>query len=294
MQDVQGKCAFITGGASGIGLGMARAFAEAGMQVAIADIQSDALDGALDILRHSTNAVHGVVLDVTDRPAMARAADEVEEVFGKVHVLCNNAGVANRGWLDRASYDDWDWVLGVNLGGVINGVHSFVPRIKAHGEGGHVINTASMAGLAASVGNGVYCTSKFAVVGLSEGLRQELAPHKIGVSVLCPGSVATNFNTNSRNRPARFATPGMQLNDEQLALMQRAFEAGSDPLEIGRLCVQAIKDDRAYILPHSEFKEGQRKRMEAILADFSDAPPDAARVEANKYRREAFDRLLSE
>ena len=184
MDDLTGKCAFVTGGASGIGFGMAEALAGAGMKVVIADIEANALEQAAAKLKSSGAAVHAIQLDVTDRAAMESAAADAEEAFGAVDVVCNNAGVCWRGFMTDASYDDWDWVLGVNLGGVVNGIRTFVPRLIARGEGGHVVNTASMAGLMASPGNSVYCTSKFAVVGLSEGLRKELAPKGIGVTVL--------------------------------------------------------------------------------------------------------------
>src|SRR5690606_18639668 len=155
-----------------------------------------------------SNAVHAIRLDVTDRAAYAAAADEVTRVFGNLHVLCNNAGVASHGFVQNATYDDWDWTLGVNIGGVVNGIRTFLPRMIDHGEEGHIVTASSMAGLGAAPGNVVYSTSKFAVVGLSEGLRKELADQNIGVTVLCPAAVKTNFNRNARNRPAKFAEEG--------------------------------------------------------------------------------------
>jgi len=153
MRDVAGKTAFITGGGSGVGFGMAKAFTAAGMNVVIADLRQDHLDEAMRGL--SSAQAHPIRVDVTDRAAMAAAADETERVFGKVHVLCNNAGINLFNDIGEASYDDWDWILGVNLGGVVNGIQSFVPRIKAHGEGGHVVNTASMAAFIASARAGI-------------------------------------------------------------------------------------------------------------------------------------------
>ena len=174
MKTVTGKVAFITGGGSGIGLGMARAFHAAGMKVVIADLDQQHLDAAMAHFRAQPHTVHAIKLDVTDREAMARAADEAERVFGKVHVLCNNAGVGVFGSLLEASYDDWDWALSVNLGGAINGVQTFLPRMLAHGEGGHIVTTSSMSGLLACIG-GIYITTKYALVGYMETLRLELA-----------------------------------------------------------------------------------------------------------------------
>ena len=202
MRDVTGKVAFITGGASGMGLAMARSFAAAGMKVAIADIEQDALDRVKAEFDASNAEVITLQVDVTDRAAMEAAADATEAAFDKVHVLVNNAGVAVGGSLDQMSYEDWDWVMGVNLDGVVNGLQAFVQRIKAHGEGGHVVNTASLAGHFAIPGLGVYTATKYAVVGISETLRADLKQHDIGVSVLCPGVVNTNIFDSGRNRPS--------------------------------------------------------------------------------------------
>jgi NAD(P)-dependent dehydrogenase (short-subunit alcohol dehydrogenase family) len=202
MKHVEGV-AFITGGASGIGFGMAQVFLKSGMKVIIADVLQERLDEAARILAASTNRdYHFIKVDVTDRKAMAAAAAEAERVFGKVHVLCNNAGVYGNLPIESATYDDWDWVLGTNLGGVINGLVSFLPKIIAHGEGGHIVNTSSMAGLIPlpSAG-GLYATSKFAVRGLTDSLRLALGSHNIGVSVLCPGMTRTKILEAEQHRP---------------------------------------------------------------------------------------------
>jgi NADP-dependent 3-hydroxy acid dehydrogenase YdfG len=291
MDKLRGKTAFITGGASGIGFGMAQAFVAEGMQVVIADIEEAALARAKAELARTSNAVLALGLDVTDRDAFARAAEEVSQSFGNVHVLCNNAGVAARGFIADASYDDWDWTLGVNIGGVINGLRTFLPGMIEHGEGGHVVNTASMAGLTVSPGNVVYSTSKFAVVGLSEGLKKELAPKGIGVTVLCPAAVHTNFGRNERNRPAHLAESGTELGEDFYALLEESFEGGMAPRELGDLVVKAIHDDQLYVIPHSEHRDAYVQKVEQILSSWSAAPPDAKRLAGNKKRQEAFSRL---
>ena len=197
--EVEGRTAFVTGGASGIGLGMTKAFLAAGMNVVVADLRRDHIEAALAELE-GTN-VHALELDVTDREGFARAADEAERTFGSVHVLCNNAGMGILGPVTVARYDDWDWGLGVLLGGVVNGIQTFLPRLLAHGEGGHIVNTSSMAGVLPIPGAAIYITAKAALIGLSEALRSELAPEGIGVSAFCPGPVQTNIREGRRTRP---------------------------------------------------------------------------------------------
>lgn len=282
MKDVAGKVAFITGGASGMGLGMARAFSAAGMKVVIADVRRDHLEQAISRFRGSQAQVHPIQVDVADRDAMARAADETERVFGKVHLLCNNAGVGIFGSLLEATYDDWDWGLGVNLGGVINGVQTFLPRIRSHGEGGHILTTASMSGLLGGVA-GIYATAKYAVVGFMECLRPELEPLGIGTSVFCPGLVNTSIFEAEKLRPARFANTRYQAPAEGHAEFMRTkiLPTGMDPLEAGERVLQGIRRNDLYILTHPEYETGLRERFEAILASFPvEGPPPAARVAA--------------
>ncbi len=204
MHQLAGKTAFVTGGASGIGLALGRAFAEAGMQVMLADIEIPALDRALDSLRGFGSRVRGIPCDVADAETVERAANAAIAAFGKVHVVCNNAGVAGGGGIDHISADDWRWVIDVNLMGVVHGIRSFLPLIRAHGEGGHIVNTASMAGMNAGLGFSPYTATKFAVVAISEGLAARLKPLGIGVSVLCPSYVRTRIGASSRNRPPRY------------------------------------------------------------------------------------------
>src|SRR5271163_1208805 len=204
MRDLVGKTAFVTGGASGIGFALGRAFAEAGMQVMLADIETNALAVAVESLRRLGLGVRGVGCDVTDPSSVERAAEASYEAFGNVHVVCNNAGVAGGGGIDDISLDTWRWVLDVNLMGVLHGVRTFLPHIRAHGEGGHIVNTASMAGLNGGLGLSPYSASKFAVVNMTEGLAKQVAPLGIGVTVICPGFVRTRIPESARNRPERY------------------------------------------------------------------------------------------
>ena len=285
MREVAGMTAFITGGGSGVGFGMAKAFCGAGMNVVIADVRQDHLDQAMGSLKGMK--VHALRLDVTDRGAMARAADETEKVFGKVHIVCNNAGVNLFNDIGEASYDDWDWILGVNLGGVVNGVRTFVPRIKAHGEGGHVVNTASMAAFIASGRAGIYCTAKFAVRGMSEALRASLLPHRIGVSVLCPGLVKSSIYESEQIRPAHLSAQATRTDPEFLAQLAQVHEVGMDPQEVGQKVLRAIRRNDFYIFSHPEFKEELRGIFDEALQALPDEPAPAQRLAFEEGRRAA-------
>lgn len=283
MKDVTGKVAFITGGASGVGFGMAKVFSAAGMKVVIADIRQDHIDTAM---KHLAGAqVHPIRLDVTDRTAMMRAADEVEGVFGKVHVVCNNAGINLFNDIGSATYDDWDWIMGVNLGGVINGVQTFVPRIKAHGEGGHVVNTASMASFIVGAGAGIYTASKFAVRGVTEALRWSLLPHGIGVSVLCPGLVKSAIFESEKIRPPHLSVHATATSPEFLSRLEQIHQLGMEPEEIGEKVLRAVRRNDFYIFPNPEF----RQELQAVFAEALAALPDetvpAARLAFEDSRR---------
>lgn len=283
MQQLAGKNAFITGGASGIGLAMAQAFLREGMNVAIVDVDPEALAVAEQQLKGSNAKVVALQLDVTDRSQYQTVADQAEAALGPIHVLCNNAGVYRGGNLDAVTYEDWDWVMGVNVGGVINGIQTLVNRIKVHGEGGHIVNTASMAGVTTSPGLGVYNTSKFAVVGLSEALRLDLQPHNIGVSVLCPGMVRTRILESERTRPETFDVDAEDANEAAQAhseVMQMAMNAGIEPAEVADLVVQGIKQNQLYLFPHPELGDAARERMQAISASFGE--PDPQRMQAQQ------------
>jgi NADP-dependent 3-hydroxy acid dehydrogenase YdfG len=285
MREVAGLTAFITGGGSGVGFGMAKAFCGAGMSVVIADVRQDHLDQAMRSLKGMK--VHAVQLDVTDRAAMARAADETEKVFGKVHIVCNNAGVNLFNDIGEASYDDWDWILGVNLGGVVNGVRTFVPRIKAHGEGGHIVNTASMAAFIASARAGIYSTAKFAVRGMSEALRGSLLPHRIGVSVLCPGLVKSSIYESEKIRPAHLSAQATRTDPEFLTRLAQVHEVGMDPEEVGQKVLRAIRRNDFYIFSHPEFKEELRGIFDEALRALPEEPAPPQRLAFEDERRAA-------
>jgi len=275
MKDLAGKAAFVTGGASGIGLGMARAFAREGMKIAIADIREDHLSearAAMDEAGLGNSAIY-LRLDVTDRAAYAQAADEAEAAFGKLHVLCNNAGIGMLKPIGKATTRDWDWAVDVNLNSVFNGVHEILPRIRAHGEGGHIVNTASMAGILQYSSAGIYVATKFAVVGFSEALRAELAPERIGVSAFCPGGVRTNIREYEKTRPERFVNegedapppgppPGFKFGEEDL---KRLGSLTATPDEAGRMVLDGIRANALYIFTAPEFRPGIEERFAAIL-----------------------------
>ncbi|MCZ6640271.1 MAG: SDR family NAD(P)-dependent oxidoreductase [Gammaproteobacteria bacterium] len=271
MKDLAGKVAFITGGASGLGLAMARSFSGAGMKVVVADIEQGALDNVAAEFAASNADVLTLRVDVTDRDAMEQAAVATEQAYGKVHVVCNNAGVAVGGSVDEMSFEDWDWVLGVNINGVINGVQTFTHRMAAHGEGGHFVNTASMAGHIAIRGLSVYNTSKFAVVGMSEVMRLDLAAKGIGVSVLCPGVVSTNIFDSGRNRPddltgekdtASMLLTNLEDSDEdQTARMATIMATALDPQVVGDMVLHAIQNDEFYIFTHPDIGQAMDERM---------------------------------
>lgn len=268
MKHVEGRVAFVTGGASGIGLGIAGAFAAAGMKVVIADLRQDHIDSARQVFQHNGQGaqIHAIRLDVTDRQAMAAAADEAEGVFGKVHVLVNNAGVGIQGPFKGITFADWDFGLAVNLGGVINGLQTFLPRIRAHGEGGHIVNTASLAALvpmpAAFV---VYGAAKAAVVNISESIRGELAQENIGVTLLCPGPVRSHIHEVSQNRPPQFAVGDAFRAAEQAGAGKVPFPSLMEPAEVGARVLQAVQEERLYVITHGEWEPMAVARHAAII-----------------------------
>lgn len=270
MEQIAGKVAFITGGASGLGLAMARAFTAAGMKVAIADIEDVALEAARVEFQDTNADVITLKVDVTDREAMQQAAKDTIAAFGKVHVLCNNAGVALNGNISDMTYKDWDWVMRVNLDGVVNGMVTFSHLIKSHGEGGHIVNTASMAGQIGVTGLSVYNTTKFAVVGMSESMRGDLEPFGIGTSVLCPGFVATDIYSSERNRPGILGGESASKFDlGQEDDMGVSGLPGLMPAQvIGDMVLHAIQNDVFYILSHGELKDAVTNRSQNLSDSF--------------------------
>jgi NAD(P)-dependent dehydrogenase (short-subunit alcohol dehydrogenase family) len=272
MKDLAGKTAFVTGAASGIGLGIASALAQAGVKVMLCDIEDAALSAALEKLRSTNADVDGVRADVSLKSELAAAAETTLAHYGKVHILVNNAGVGGGGpygmWSDAA----WDWTLGVNLRAVIWGIEIFGPLIERHGEGGHIVSTASIAGLVSS-GSVAYNVSKYGVVALSEGLRPELAPRGIGVSVLCPGFIRTQIVDSGRNLPERFAgkvnrPPATGPIAERVKAMRDRVAQGIDPLYVGELVREGIENDWPYIFTDTEFEPAIAARFAGLKAGF--------------------------
>jgi short-subunit dehydrogenase len=257
MQDVRDKVAVVTGGASGIGRAMAIAFRDAGMQVVIADVEETALAATAAEL-----GVTGIRVDVTKEADVAALAQAVQERFGTCHVLCNNAGVGGGGLLHELTMRDWKWVIDVNLWGVIHGLQSFLPMLLANPDGGHVVNTASMAGLSPLPGAAPYSASKYAVVGISETVREEFRDTKVGVSVLCPGFVKTNIFTSQRNRPQELRnekkkTAAREANADMIKLVN---ETAIDPAEVAGKVLHAVQADEFWIFTHPDLLEPYRKR----------------------------------
>jgi NAD(P)-dependent dehydrogenase (short-subunit alcohol dehydrogenase family) len=251
MTDVAGRTAFITGGANGIGLGIARAFAGAGAKVALVDLDAEALDRARAELS-ATTPTEVFQLDVRDREAYARVADAAEAALGPVSLLVNNAGVAGGAAAVKLTYELWDWGIGVNLQGVINGVQTFLPRMAERGGGGQIVNTASGAGLVEAGSGVLYHTAKFAVVGMTEALRPELAPLGIGCTVLCPGPVATDIIARThRLQPGRRepVAPASEREggDERIRRMTEWLARGVQPDDVGRMVLEAVRENRLYI-----------------------------------------------
>ena len=271
MEHLSAKVAVITGGASGIGFATARRLASRGVRLVLADIEESALDRAVAELSATGSAVEGVVCDVGDLKAVQHLADTAFEKMGAVHIVFHNAGVAVGGPIAEMQHGDWEWTLRVNLWGPIHGVEAFTQRMIAQGQGGHMLFTASFAGLVPNVGLGPYCVSKYGVVALAEVLRRELRAHDIGVSVLCPMRVATNIGHSERNRPDELggpeaSPPVLDQGEDNQNLAGRVLDVD----DVAAQVVAAIVANRLYILPHEESRTPIRRRFERIDQTFEE------------------------
>ena len=259
MESFRDRVAVVTGGGSGIGLALAEGFAREGARVVVADVEESAATAVVEGIRARGGEALALRVDVSDLGQVQALADRAFAHFGAVHVLCNNAGVALHGDLQDMTHRDWEWVLGVNLWGVIHGLEAFLPRMIAQGQPGHVVNTASMAGLIASQGLGVYNASKYAVEGISETLVKDLRPHGIGVSVLCPMGVSTRIRESARNRPSR-----LRNEDERSAAEVELIGKYLDPDTVAAMVLAAVRANRLYVITHDESLEPLRRRFQRL------------------------------
>ena len=298
MKDFAGRAAFVTGGANGVGIGIVRALLGEGAKVAIADIREDAIDRALASLRSEGfgREVMGVRLDVASRESFAEAADRVEAEFGPVSLVSNNAGINLFQTIEDSSYDDWDWALGVNLHGVINGVMTFAPRMKARAlsgevKGGHIVNTASMAAFVAGGIPGIYNTTKFAGRGLSYSLRHSMHEYGIGVSMVCPGLVKSHIYASDDVRPEHLKGAMQPVDREAIERLESVHEFGMEPDVIGARILDGIRANRTHIFTHPDHKDEVAELFAETMADYVDYPQDpgfAQRIAFEKVRRDDF------
>ena len=273
MRELAGKVAVVTGGGSGIGAALARAFAAVGMDVVVADIEAEAAERVALEVRATGRRALAVRADVSSSESVEALAARTYDELGACHVLCNNAGVLLMGALETRTPKDWQWVLGVNLWGVIHGVLAFVPRMLAQPGEKQIVNTGSMAGLLAAPGVGVYGTAKFGVVGLSEHLRRDLAGHAIGVSVLCPGGVQTKILHSERNRPPDLGKSKVSREDVQL--MMGAGPIHPDEIQppevIAAAVVEGIRANDAFIVTHAHYRAAVEARHAELMRAFDKA-----------------------
>jgi NAD(P)-dependent dehydrogenase (short-subunit alcohol dehydrogenase family) len=284
MIDLKGKTAFITGGASGLGLGIAKACASEGMNIVIADFRQEAIDAALPIFKAGGRPAIGILLDVTDRAAFARAADEAEAAFGKIHVLVNNAGIGHReGNIWETSYEDMDFFIDINYKSILNGIKTIVPRILKHGEGGHVVSTASKNGLVPVPGMVLYNSTKRAVMAIMETLAIDLEGTGVGASVFCPGPFQTNLGqTTNALREKQLGSAFAPVDPTKLK-KTIDFDPSYDfskmersPDEAGERVVRGIKRGDLFILTHAEWKAGWESHAAAVTRAFPEESPNEA------------------
>ena len=293
MEGVRGKVAFVTGGVSGIGLGIAKALIHEGAVVAVSYMRESHRDAAMAEMRAIPGAnARAFKLDVTDRAAMRDVADRIERELGPVDLLCNNAGANLFGPLEDATHDDWDWILDVNLGGTINGIVTFLPRMRHRGSG-YIVNVGSMASFISGPRAGVYTTSKAGVRGLTECLRYALAQYGIGVSLLCPGLTNSNIHESGANRPQKYHNSGYVVTRDDVDHVKSVLNIGMSADEVGRKTVDAVKEGKFYIFTHPEFREELEEMFANILEGFPTEDPEPRRYAFELSRRERYRRALS-
>ena len=269
MQDLQNKVAVVTGAASGIGFGITKALVAEGVHVAMLDVEEDALQSAHASINQANVDIQRHVCDITSREAVSNVAASLSAHFGRIHILCNNAGVVSGGRMGELTYDDWDWVMGVNFNGVVNGMQTYVPIIKAHGEGGHIVNTSSILGHVTGERQSIYSASKYAVLALSEAARMDLQSESIGVSALCPGMIATKIIESDRNRPKTLGNTEASFTEGNRDVVSQTFQSmGLHPDKVGEQVVHGIKNNKAYIFTHAGLKNSIEKRFKNILDNF--------------------------
>jgi NAD(P)-dependent dehydrogenase (short-subunit alcohol dehydrogenase family) len=284
MKDLDGKVAFVTGGSSGIGLGIVKVLAEEGMRVAFSYRRQKHLEQAMEYFHAKPDlSVHPIELDVTDRAGFAAAKLEIERVYGPLQLLVNNAGAGILGPMERATYSDWDWIMKVNLGGVINSLVTFLPDMIASGKEGHIVNVASMGGIAALGEAGLYATSKFAVVGLTESLRTDMMGRAIGVSVYCPGTVKSNIGEGAPVRPEQFKDTGYAAGEPPKEGEPSFMDVAMEAVTAGRYVLEGIKNNQLFILSHPEFRDVLRARHSKIESSIPDEPIDRVRADSVRF-----------
>ncbi len=286
MKDFAGQLAFITGGASGAGFGQAQVFGKLGCRIVIADIRAEAVAEVVAQLKAMGIEAHGITLDITDRAAYAAAADEVEAVFGQAPTLLfNTAGVNNFGPIEQTTYGDFDWLIGVNLGGVVNGMVTFVPRMIASGKPGHIVSVSSLGGFTGSALAGPYSAAKAAVINLMEGYRQGLEKHNIGVSVVCPANIKSNIARATLTRSAAYGESGYVEGEEAIASLDSIYQHGMEPTELAENIKRGIEQNALYIIPYPETKEMLAAHFAAIV---DSVPAIETDPEGAKKRMEAL------
>lgn len=282
MKDFAGQLAFITGGASGAGFGQAQVFGRLGCRIVIADIRAEAVTKAAAALRSEGIEVHGIKLDITDRAAYAAAADEVERVFGQAPTLLfNTASVNNFGPIESTTYGDFDWLIGVNLGGVVNGMVTFVPRMIASGKPCHIVTVASLGGFTGSALAGPYSAAKAAVINLMEGYRQGLEKYGIGVSVVCPANIKSNIAEATLTRSAAYGETGYVEGEAAIASLHSIYQHGMEPVELAENIRRGIEENALYIIPYPETQDMLAQHFNAILESI---PPLETDPEGAKKR----------